>query len=38
MNNLFDKTMPVGLTGNIASQAGYDIYGRYGFVGVRAKF
>jgi outer membrane receptor protein involved in Fe transport len=41
MNNIFDKTIPVGLTGNGSSftgDAAYDIYGRYMFAGLRARF
>lgn len=38
INNAFDKHMPVGLTGNTAATAGYDIYGRYVFAGVKARF
>ena len=38
VNNIFDKTMPVGLTGNTSATAGYDIYGRYVFAGVKARF
>jgi outer membrane receptor protein involved in Fe transport len=40
VNNIFDKTIPVGLTGNnsIAGDASYDIFGRYMFVGLRARF
>lgn len=42
VNNIFDKTIPVGLVGNTdsggTSQASYDIFGRYGFVGVKARF
>jgi iron complex outermembrane receptor protein len=37
INNLFDKTIPYGLTGNGAS-ASYDIFGRYAFAGIKARF
>jgi iron complex outermembrane receptor protein len=40
VNNIFDKTTPVGLPGNnsIAGGASYDIFGRYVFAGLRARF
>jgi outer membrane receptor protein involved in Fe transport len=38
VNNIFDKHMPVGITGNTPETAGYDIFGRYLFAGVRARF
>jgi hypothetical protein len=38
VNNIFDKTIPVGLTGNSSADAGYDIFGRYLFAGFRARF
>lgn len=38
VNNIFDKTIPVGLTGNTADSAGYDIFGRYLFAGFKARF
>jgi iron complex outermembrane recepter protein len=38
VNNIFDKTMPVGITGNTPDTAAYDIYGRYLFAGVRLRF
>lgn len=38
VNNVFDKHIPLGVTGNTSSEASYDIYGRYWFTGVRAKF
>jgi outer membrane receptor protein involved in Fe transport len=38
VNNIFDKTMPVGITGNTEDTAAYDIYGRYVFAGVKARF
>lgn len=38
VNNVFDKTMPVGITGNTPDTAGYDIYGRRVFAGVTARF
>lgn len=40
MNNIFDKTIPVGLTGNgaVSGDASYDIFGRYMFAGLRARF
>ncbi len=40
VNNIFDKTIPVGLTGNnaVAGDASYDIFGRYFFAGLRARF
>jgi len=40
VNNIFDKTIPVGLTGNnsVAGDASYDILGRYLFAGLRARF
>lgn len=38
INNAFDKHIPVGLTGNTGDQAAYDIFGRYVFAGVKARF
>jgi outer membrane receptor protein involved in Fe transport len=40
VNNIFDKTIPVGLTGNgaVSGDTTYDIFGRYLFAGVRARF
>ncbi|MCI3132299.1 TonB-dependent receptor domain-containing protein [Phenylobacterium aquaticum] len=38
VNNLFDKTIPIGLTGNTSTTASYDIYGRFVFAGVKARF
>jgi outer membrane receptor protein involved in Fe transport len=40
VNNIFDKTIPIGLTGNgaVSGDTTYDIYGRYLFAGVRARF
>lgn len=40
VNNIFDKTIPVGLTGNgvVSGDTAYDIFGRYLFAGVRARF
>ncbi len=38
VNNIFDKTIPVGISGNTADTAAYDIYGRYVFAGVKARF
>lgn len=40
VNNVFDKDMPVTLTGNasIPGDTSYDIYGRQVFAGVRARF
>jgi outer membrane receptor protein involved in Fe transport len=40
VNNIFDKTIPVGLTGNgaVSGDTSYDIFGRYLFAGVRARF
>lgn len=38
VNNVFDKTIPVGVTGNTSDTAAYDIYGRYVFAGVKARF
>ena len=38
VNNIFGKTIPVGLTGNTAATATYDIFGRYIFAGFRARF
>lgn len=38
VNNIFDKTIPVGLTGNTSDTAGYDIFGRYLFAGFKARF
>ncbi|WP_421930645.1 TonB-dependent receptor domain-containing protein [Phenylobacterium sp.] len=38
INNAFDKHIPVGLTGNTSTTAAYDIYGRYVFAGVKARF
>jgi outer membrane receptor protein involved in Fe transport len=38
INNAFDKTMPVGITGNTSTTASYDIFGRYVFAGMKARF
>lgn len=38
VNNVFDETIPVGLTGNTSDSAGYDIFGRYLFAGFKARF
>lgn len=38
INNVFDKTIPIGLTGNTGPTASYDIYGRSYFAGVKARF
>lgn len=38
VNNAFDKRIPVGLTGNSSTEASYDIYGRFLFAGVKARF
>jgi hypothetical protein len=40
VNNIFDKTIPVGLTGNdpTVGDTSYDIFGRYLFAGLRARF
>ena len=38
VNNAFDKTMPIGITGNTPTTAGYDIFGRFVFVGMKARF
>ncbi|MCC7266093.1 MAG: TonB-dependent receptor [Caulobacteraceae bacterium] len=40
VNNIFDKDMPVTLTGNasIAGDTAYDLFGRQVFAGVRARF
>lgn len=40
VNNIFDKTIPVGLTGNgaVSGDTSYDIFGRYLFAGLRARF
>lgn len=40
VNNIFGKTIPVGLTGNnvVPGDASYDIFGRYLFAGLRARF
>jgi iron complex outermembrane receptor protein len=38
VNNAFDKRIPVGLTGNTSTSASYDIYGRFLFGGIKARF
>lgn len=38
INNAFDKHIPVGITGNTVTTAGYDIFGRYVFAGMKARF
>jgi outer membrane receptor protein involved in Fe transport len=38
VNNIFDKTIPVGLVGNTAEEAAYDIFGRTVFAGLKARF
>ncbi|MET0273177.1 MAG: TonB-dependent receptor, partial [Phenylobacterium sp.] len=40
VNNVFNKTIPIGLTGNgaVSGDTSYDIFGRYLFAGVKAKF
>lgn len=40
VNNIFDETIPIGLTGNgvVSGDTAYDIFGRYLFAGVRARF
>ena len=37
MNNAFDELIPMGLTGQGTSSS-YDIFGRYVFGGVKARF
>jgi outer membrane receptor protein involved in Fe transport len=38
VNNAFDKHIPIGLNGNTSDEASYDIFGRYLFAGLRARF
>ena len=38
VNNIFAKTIPVGVTGTTEPIYAYDIFGRYMFAGVKARF